>query len=259
MLLSKKAIGKRLGLLVALVAALVIACTGIVLAQSSTANPGYDNTNPATSSDATKADAGPVTNGSSAASDVSAAAKVKNGSFETGNFSGWERANQAGGRGNWFVYRGTTSPRSSLPIAAPPNGNFAATTDQRGPGSHVLYKNIRLKSGMTHRLSFFLYYKNFADSFSTPNTLDYTVNPNQQYRVDVMKPTANPFSVKKKAILATIFRTKVGDPNRRAPQLRNFNLTRFAGKTVRLRFAEVDNRSNILASVDKVKVTSKKR
>jgi hypothetical protein len=42
MSLSKKAIGKRFGLLAALVAGLVIACAGVVVAQSSsTANAGY--------------------------------------------------------------------------------------------------------------------------------------------------------------------------------------------------------------------------
>jgi hypothetical protein len=257
MMLSKKAIGKRFGILAALVAALVIACTGVVLAQSSTANAGYENTNPvSTPSDAIQAGVGPVTNGSAAASDVSALARVPNGGFENGTFRGWMRVNQSGGSGNWFVYSGTSSPRSGHTIAAPPNGSFAATTDQIGPGSHVLYRDIRLKPGMTHKLSFYLYYRNFADGFFTPKTLDYTEFPNQQYRVDVLKPTANPFTVKRSAILATIFRTKVGDPNRLAPKLRTFNLTPFVGKTVRLRFAEVDNQFNFLASVDKVKVTS---
>lgn len=222
MMLSKKAIGKRLGLLAALVAALVIACTGVVLAQGS-------------------------------------AARVLNGGFEQGNFGHWTVVNQAGGSGSWFVYSGSTSPLSGHPIAAPPNGTFAATTDQNNPGTQVLYRNIRLKSGMTHKLSFFLYYDNFAPTFSTPNTLDYTVIPNQQYRVDVMKPKANPFSVKPKAILATLFRTKVGDPNTLAPKLRSFSLTRFAGKTVRLRFAAVETEDYLLASTDKVKVTSKRR
>jgi hypothetical protein len=60
MMLSKKAIGRRFGLLAAFVAALLIACTGVVLAQSSssssTANSGYENTT-VTPSDATQAGA----------------------------------------------------------------------------------------------------------------------------------------------------------------------------------------------------------
>jgi hypothetical protein len=61
MMLSKKAIGRRFGLLAAFVAALLIAWTGVVLAQSSsssssTANSGYENTT-VTPSDATQAGA----------------------------------------------------------------------------------------------------------------------------------------------------------------------------------------------------------
>jgi hypothetical protein len=257
---SKKAIGKRFGLLTALVAALLIGCTGAVLAQSSSAYPDYENPNPVTPSDSTHAGAGPVTGSSSGDGDVSLASTVgPNGGFENGNFKGWTRANQSGGSGNWFVYSGTKSPLSDFNIAAPPDGRFAATTDQTGPGSHVLYRNIHLKRGMKHKLSFYLYYRNRAERFFTPNTLDYTVDPNQQYRVDLLRPTANPFTVNPDAILKRLFRTEVGDPNSLRPTLMTFDLTPYAGKTVRLRFAEVDNQLFFQASVDKVRVKSTKR
>jgi hypothetical protein len=260
MMLPKRAFGKRFGLLAALVAALVIACTGVVLAQDSAANSGYESSNPVTPNDTAQAGAGgPVTYGSSAASDVSAEARVPNGDFKTGDFSRWARAHQPGGDGTWFVYSGTTSPRSDLRIAAPPSGNFAATTDQIGPGSHVLYRDIHLKRNMKHELSFYLYYRNFNNRFFTPNTLDFTADRNQQYRVDLLKPSANPFSVSSNAILRRLFRTKVGDPNTLAPQRRTYNLTPYAGETVRLRFAEVDNQFFFLASTDEVKVKSTKR
>ncbi len=260
---SKKAIGKRFGLLTALVAALLIACAGVVAAQSSsTANAGYENPNPVTTtpSDASQVAAEPVSTGSSDASDISLASTIgPNGGFENGNFQGWTRANQTGSSGNWFVYSGTTSPLSGFNIAAPPDGRFAATTDQRNPGSHVLYRNVHLKRGMKHKLSFYLYYRNRAERFFTPNTLDYRVDPNQQYRVDVLRPTANPFTVNPDAILKRLFRTEVGDPNSLRPTLMTFDLTPFAGKTVRLRFAEVDNQGFLHASVDKVRVKSTRR
>jgi hypothetical protein len=248
-------------LLAAFVAALLIACTGVVLAQSSSssANAGYGNTT-VTPSDATQAGAAePLSNVSSATGDVSAEARVPNGGFETGNFSRWQRANQSGGSGNWFVYSGTTTPLSFSTIAAPPQGNFAATTDQDGPGSHVLYRNIHLAAGKNHILSFFLYYDNSAGEFFARNTLDYTVEPNQQYRVDLLRPHANPFTVNSNAILRTLFRTKSGDPNTLGPQLRTYNISQFAGRTVRLRFAEVDNFGNLYASVDRVRVASTSR
>jgi hypothetical protein len=261
MMLSKNALGRRFGLLAAFVAALLIACTGVVLAQSSssTANAGYGNTT-VTPSDATQAGAAePLSNVSSATGDVSAADRVPNSGFESGDFSRWTTANKPGGIGNWFVYSGTRGPKTGFTIAAPPQGKFAATTDQGGAGSHILYRDIHLKRNMKYELSFYLYYSNFADRFSTPNTLSYKVDRNQQYRVDLLKPSANPFSVNNKAILRTLFQTEVGDPNQLAPKLLTFNLTPFAGKTVRLRFAEVDNQLFFLASVDRVRLTSHRR
>jgi hypothetical protein len=250
MRLSKKAFGKRFGLLAALVAALVIACAGVVVAQSSTPNGGYENPNPVT----TPSD--PVSDGSTD-SDVSVTTVgVPNGNFETGDFQHWNVANQPGGSGDWFVYSGTKSPLSGFTIAAPPQGNFAATTDQTGPGTHVLYRNIKLEPGMRHELSFYLYYRNRAGEFFPRNTLDYTVEPNQQYLVDILRPKADPFTFDPDDIRTRLFRTRKGDPNRLAPTLMTFGLTRFAGKTVRLRFAEVDNQDFFQASVDRVRVTS---
>jgi hypothetical protein len=181
---------------------------------------------------------------------------VPNGGFETGDFTHWNGANQISGSGDWFVYEGTESPLSAFRIAAPPQGNFAATTDQENPGSHILYRNIKLQSGMRHELSFYLYYRNRAGEFFARDTLDFRVEPNQQYRVDLLRPKADPFTVDPEVIRARLFRTGVGDPNRKQPTLMTFNLTRFAGDTVRLRFAAVENVFFFQASVDRVRVTS---
>jgi hypothetical protein len=193
------------------------------------------------------------------ASGAAFAASVPNGGFEAGNLGGWKVKNQQGGDGNWFAYGGTTSPESDSTIAAPPAGNFAATSDQSLPGSHVLYRDVKLKPRMRHTLSFQLYYENRAARFVTPNTLSFNAGDNQQYRVDVLKPSAGLFSVRRDDVLAEVFRTEVGDPNTLAPTPTTFDLTPFAGRTVRLRFAEVDNTGNLLASVDDVRVRSESR
>jgi hypothetical protein len=250
MMLSMKAMGKRSGLLAALVGALLIACAGVVVAQSSTPNAGYENPNPVTTTP------GDATGSETASSVTVETIGVPNGDFETGDFQHWNVANQPGGSGDWFVYSGTTSPLSGFNIAAPPQGNFAATTDQGGPGSHVLYRNIKLEPGMKHELSFYLYYRNRAGEFFPRNTLDFTVEPNQQYLVDILRPKADPFTFDPDDIRTRLFRTRAGDPNRLAPTLLTFGLTRFAGKTIRLRFAEVDNQLFFQASVDRVRVTS---
>jgi hypothetical protein len=257
MLIPKKAIRRRLGLLLTLGAALLLACSGVVLAQSTT--PAYQTTtNPATPSNAAKADSSSLPSASPAARGTKGN-RVTNGNFETGNLNGWTVVNQPGSGGDWFAYSGTTSPLTSNPIAPPPQGTFAATTDQQRPGSHVLYQDIALARKAKHKLSFFLYYNTFAPGFFTPDTLDFTGSPNQQYRVDVLKPTADPFSVDPNDVLARIFRTEVGDPTTLAPTIKTFDLTPFAGQTVRLRFAEVDNLGVFLASTDNVKVTTHKK
>ena len=193
-----------------------------------------------------------------AAGGISAAGQAPKGGFENGGLGRWTRAKQEGSSGNWFIYSGTSGPFSNNAIAAPPQGRFAVTTDQDGPGSHVFYRNFRLKGERTHKLSFYLYYRNHNGTFFTPNSLDYTDDPNEQYRVDILKRNADPFTVERSAILATLFRTKVGDPERLAPKLLTFNLTRFGGSTVRLRFAEVDTENFFLASVDKVSLTRRR-
>jgi hypothetical protein len=80
--------------------------------------------------------------------------------------------------------------------------------------------------------------------------------PNQQYRVDVMKPTAPVNSLNPADILATVFATKVGDSETMSPTQFSVDLTPFAGQTVRLRFANVDNEYFFNAGVDAVSITS---
>lgn len=185
------------------------------------------------------------------------AATVANGGFESGTLAGWTVVNEAGGSGNWFNYSGTSSPLSGSTIPAPPQGTHAAITDQTGPGSHILLQNIALEAGMKHSLSFDLYYNNQAGVFFSPDSLSYNVFPNQQYRVDLLRQGAPPDSVAPGDVLATLFQTRPGDPVSLAPTVKTFDLTRFAGSTVRLRFAEVDNQSNFQAGVDAVAVVSK--
>ena len=189
-------------------------------------------------------------------SGVLIAATTVNGGFETGSFAGWTVFNQEEDFGNWFVYSGTVSPESGSPIAAPPDGTYAATTDQLVPGSHILYQDVALEAGFHHMLSFVVYYNNQAGDFATPPTLDFTVVPNQQYRVDVLNPSAPVTSVVPGEVLATLFQTKVGDPPVLAPTIVTADLSNFAGTTVRLRFAEVDNVFFFAASVDNVVLTS---
>ena len=179
---------------------------------------------------------------------AAAAASVQNGDFETGDFTGWTVVTQPGSAGSWFVYTGTTGPLSGFPIPAPAEGAFAAISDQTFPSSQVLYQDIALEPGFTHMLTFTLYYQNAAQIFVPQTTLDVNADPNQQYRVDIMDPAAPPDSVAAADVLAQVFRTEEGDPPTLGPTAVTFDLTPFAGTTVRVRFAEVDTIGNFNAA-----------
>ncbi len=149
-------------------------------------------------------------------------------------------------------------------MPAPVCGTYAAVADQGEPGSQVLYQDLTLEAGETHTLTFTHYYVNRATEeqsdtplFASPPTLDYSIDGiNQQYRVDIMKATADPFSVDPADVLQTVFQTQPGDPATLAPTPVTVDLSAFAGQTVRLRFAVAVNQAVLNAGVDCVNLTS---
>jgi hypothetical protein len=191
------------------------------------------------------------------------AATVVNGDFETGNLSGWQLSNlppEPGSSGNWFAYTGTVSPFGEFapPIPPPPAGKYAAITAQGGPGTHILYQDIALEPYYTHQLSLLAYYRSEAP-LETPSPETLEANgplKNQQYRIDVIKPTAPITSVNPSDILATVFATSTGSPLELGPTPYTVNLSAFAGQTVRLRFAEADNQGYLAAGTDSVAIAS---
>jgi len=178
---------------------------------------------------------------------------VHNGNFETGDFTGWNTVDR--GSGQWLVYKGGTVPISGITVPAPPEGVFAASTDQGGPGTHILFQDITL-GPQPQPLSFILYYQNRAGRFVNPPSLDFTGAENQQYRVDIMNPAAPVDSVAPGDVLANLFQTTLVSPPIMTPTLMTFDLSAFAGQTVRLRFAEVDNLFFFEAAVDDVRLGS---
>jgi Ca2+-binding RTX toxin-like protein len=185
------------------------------------------------------------------------AATLANGDFETGSFSNWQvqDLNNVNSASTWYVYSGTAAPLFGAPIAAPPQGTFAAVTDQADPGEHFLYRDVSLETGQTHTLSLYVYYIS-QQPIVSPDTFDVTGGPNQQYRIDVIRPTAAIDSLNPADVLLTIFRTQTGDSQSLPPTLMSADLTPFAGQTVRLRFAEVDNQGPFWASTDAVAINS---
>jgi hypothetical protein len=185
---------------------------------------------------------------------------ITNGGFEAG-LAGWTVVDQAGGSGTWFLQSGTISPTSGFPVPPPPDPTRAAMTDQGGPGSHVLFQNFLVPVGVSSAtLSFDRFIGNRAGIFFTPSSLDSTVNPNQQARVDILTGTpSSEFSVAAADVLANVFQTQTGDASVSGYTLQTTDLTALLqahqGQTLQLRFAEVDNQFFFQFGVDAVSLS----
>jgi len=177
--------------------------------------------------------------------------------FESGVITGWQAVGS--GSGGWFVYAdGHTAPEPAqsdpnvpFDVPDPPQGRFAAVTDANGPGTRILYRDLRLQGRFTLRASVF-----YAGTgpFSSPATLAYDrPEANQQFRIDLLSPSAPIDSVAKGDVLANVFHTSPEDPARRQPTEVHMDVSAWAGQTIRLRLAGTDNQGPLRVGVDNIR------
>jgi hypothetical protein len=204
------------------------------------------------------------------------AENVVNGGFESGTLSGWN-VYQANPFGDWFAYQGTETPIGAnrkeqsqgrdLPVQPPPQGTYAAVTDEIEPDTLILYQDVALESGSDYQLSLVAYYDSYEPiAIPTPDTLSVAAEAlqlpngefqeNQQFRIDVMRPDAPLESLNPTDILRTMFATKLGDRPTMPPRKFTANLSAFAGQTVRLRIANTVTEEVFNAGVDAVSIAS---
>ena len=196
---------------------------------------------------------------------VANAALVRNGGFERGNYNGWS-VKEFGGASWGFV---CAIPRGFL-LSAPPEGFCAATTDQGDPSVQVLSQVVRLREDRRYRLSYQLTWDNTdaagprmgpappPNGFITPNTL-FLTGPNQQFRVDVMKPRAPIRSTDPDHVLMKLSRPGPDDPAASDWERTGANLTQFAGRKVRLRFAVAVTEGRLHLGIDAVKIKTRRK
>ena len=198
------------------------------------------------------------------ASPATAAPIILNGGFEAG-FASWTRVDQLGSEGTFHLQSGVLSPENGDPVPAPPGGEYAAMTDAFGPGSHALYQDF-VVGASSATLQFDLFIGNRWDEFYTadPATvgLDFsTVALNQQARVDILRGSADPFSVAASDVLLNLYQTSPGDASVSGYNTFTFDLSAlFAanpGETLRLRFAETDNVLQFQFGVDNVSLETR--
>jgi D-alanyl-D-alanine carboxypeptidase len=178
--------------------------------------------------------------------------------FESGATTNWQAV--GGGSGGWFVYSdghkapdpAQSDPNVPFDVPDPPHGRFAAVTDMNGPGTRILYRNLRLEGRFSLQLTVF--YAG-SGSFSSPATLAYdTPEANQQFRIDLLRPSAPIDSVAKGDVLVNVFHTSPGDADRRPPTEVRVDVSAWAGQTVRLRLAGTDNQGPLRAGVDNIRL-----
>jgi hypothetical protein len=193
-----------------------------------------------------------------------------NGGFELGTAS-WNRQDFPGGDGSFLLQTGTTSPILGTPVPPPPGGTMAMMTDAQGPGSHVLYQDFVVPTGVSGAtLQFSLFIGNQATLpstgqpfFASPAAagLDPTTSaPNQQARVDILRGGTDPFSVAAADVIQNAFQTTASSTPSSGYLTFTVNvgaaLAGRTGQTLRLRFAEADNVSTFQLGVDNVSLTT---
>lgn len=183
---------------------------------------------------------------------------VTNGDFEAGGLAGWSTAaNEPSGDGcGFFRYTGTQSFNGNS-IQAPPVGSHAVSSDSLDPPcSSVIYQELTVPSGAEVSCFLIYYYENFADEFILGPGLNSSDvgTANQQARIDILTEGAGNFTTGS-AVLENLVQTEPGDPNTLDYTTLEFDLTDYAGSTVKLRAAQASNRGVLLFAIDSVSCT----
>lgn len=187
---------------------------------------------------------------------------IQNGSFTTGDLTGWTMLDQMGSQGEWFIYSSTIPVNIPLPLSSygffpQPNGTYGVVTDQYNPSTCILYQNVTIPANSSQvTLQFSYAYVNYLP-WAIPPTLDYTIYPNQQYRIDIMtqNPT-DPFSVLSGDVLLNLITPQDTDLLSLPYTTVSYDLSQFAGQTIGLRFAVADNEMVLNLGIDGVSITA---
>jgi D-alanyl-D-alanine carboxypeptidase len=177
--------------------------------------------------------------------------------FESAKLTDWRAVGS--GSGGWFIYSNgkkapdpaQSDPNLPFDLPDPPQGKFAAATDMNGPGTLILYRDVKLDGRFVLHLTVF---HAGAFGFSSPQTLAYDEpEDNQQFRIDLVAPSAPIDSLAGGEVLVNVFKTSTSEPYDREPTAVKVDVSHWAGQTVRLRLAVTDNRGPLRVGVDDIR------
>jgi uncharacterized repeat protein (TIGR01451 family) len=160
---------------------------------------------------------------------------VRNGGFETGDFTGW--GIQTSGLGGFAINDGKFDPQSGDLPSPPFEGNFSVLTDQIGGGNNVLYQELFIPAearGVTLA---------WTDKIRNHST-QYDVN--QFFRVEI-RDVAD-------SVMDVAFTTAPGFPLTNNWTRRSFDLTAYRGQTIRIAFVEEDHQGYFNVHLDNISV-----
>jgi len=177
--------------------------------------------------------------------------------FESGTLGNW-RIDRTGA-GSWFVYsygKLPPDPAQSDPfwpfdVPNPPQGKFAAITDMNGSGRRIMFRDITLDG--RYRIHLTVFYVNASGFSPTHLSRRDTISDDQQFRIDLIQPSAPLTTTATEQVIATIFQGRPSDPQRKEPTAVTVDLSPWAGQTVRLRLASADNQGPLRAGVDNIR------
>lgn len=184
---------------------------------------------------------------------------LTNGNFESG-LTGWTIDNEVGGAGNFFLAApGATGPLSLNPTAANPSGGTQyLLSDQTGPGAHALRQTFTVPGPGSVLLQFQMFVNDWSSSGGIIGAqgLDFTGNPNQHARVDILTSAATAFDTGG-GVLQNLYAgvdPNATNPNPYKSYFFDITPTVGAGGTFQIRFAEADNQLYLNQGVDNVSI-----
>lgn len=191
-------------------------------------------------------------------------AQLINADFETGDLTGWQTLVEGAAK-PVSIESGTVTTAAGT-INPSPDGSFMVFTSQDAEGRSFLWQeftptNIPVLNPYNYNVYFDIAINNRADDYYTPvpMSLEYaSTTPNQQARIDILKPGASITTVDPNDIVVELFQTHPGDPLiqdwQRVTKDVSSEIAPYVGQALILRLVQVDNQLYFNLALDNVSV-----